>query len=268
MHTVTVIEMGSRKEGDELLDRVEALLMVVNENELRAVIGLMEPKGEIRQVTRDGVTFQIGSYGKFKTAIVQTSQGETNANGASIKTFKAIRRVDPHIVISVGVAFGKGGSQRLGDVIVANEVYAYGPQKIGPDGSSGRGAHQSVSSRLLDTFENTAGWSLKRPSGEACKVIIAPIISGPWLVNNLKTKNELFERYERARGGEMEAAAILAAKDESKGKNTQVIIVKAISDWADGNKQKDWQPFAAHAAAKYVLHHLQRGETYDEFVGK
>ena len=32
------------------------------------------------------------------------------------------------------------------------------------------------------------------------------------------------------------------------------MVVKTICDWGDGNKTKDWQPWAAHVAAKFVAH--------------
>ena len=42
------------------------------------------------------------------------------------------------------------------------------------------------------------------------------------------------------------------------------IVVKAISDWADGTKDKKWQPFAGAVAASFVKHVLTKNYIPDE----
>ena len=243
--------------------------MVVNENELRAVIGCMEfvfGSEKFIEVNRNHVIFLIGMYGKFVSAVVQTSPGGLGYDAAELKTVRAIEAVNPSIVISVGVAFGKDEkSQQLGDVIVAEMVNDYTHQRQGKDGDVRiRNPQPPVSRRLYGIFKNDLGWSLERATNDVCKVIKGPIVSGPHLVDNLEYKKKLFERFPDAKGGEMEGAAILSACET--GSKPDGIIIKAICDWGDGNKQKDWQPFAAHAAASYVLHHLKKRGTYEEFT--
>ena len=43
------------------------------------------------------------------------------------------------------------------------------------------------------------------------------------------------------------------------GNRLEAFVIKALAivDWADGTKGKEWQPFAAHAAASYVLYHMK-----------
>lgn len=263
IHDIKLVTLKSREDDDNLISQVEALLMVVNQNELRAVIGLMKPisgnEGLI-QVNRNDVTFLIGVYGLFVSAIVQTSPGGAGADGAERKTVRAIEVVNPSIVIGVGVAFGRDEeSQQLGDVIVGTVIQDYTYQRIGPAGKTrNRSAQPSVSPSLLNIFKNSLGW---RTRYKVCNVTTAPLISGPNLIDDLEIKKQLFQQFPDAKGGEMEGAAILHAIQGSKVK---VIIVKAICDWGDGKKQKDWQPFAAHAAASYVLHQLQNRGTYEQ----
>lgn len=240
--------------------------MVVNPNEYRAVMGCMKfvsGRKKFIEVNRNDVVFQIGMYGSFVSAVVQTSPGGLGYDGAERKTERAIKAVNPSIVISVGVAFGKDEkSQQLGDVIVAEMVHDYTYQRRGKDGDVRiRSPQPPVSKRLYGIFKNDSGWQLKRPTGDVCKVITGPIICGPLVVDNLEEKKELFERFPDAKGGEMEGAGILSACET--GSKPDGIIIKAICDWGDGNKQKGWQPFAAHAAASYVLHHLKKRGTYE-----
>ena len=58
----------------------------------------MEPiraGGKIVQATSNSVTFLIGMYGKFLSAVVQTSPGGQGFNGAEQKTIRAIEVVKP-----------------------------------------------------------------------------------------------------------------------------------------------------------------------------
>ena len=55
----------------------------------------------------------------------------------------------------------------------------------------------------------------------------------------------------------MEGAGIMFAVQSVPGNNPEAIVIKAIVDWADGTKDKRWQPFAAHASASYVLYHMK-----------
>ena len=71
-------ELKSREEENSWIRQVQALLMVVNDNEYRAVIGLMKPVSGMEkfiEINRNHVVFLIGMYGKFVSAIVQTSPG-------------------------------------------------------------------------------------------------------------------------------------------------------------------------------------------------
>ena len=87
-------------------------------------------------------------------------------------------------------------------------------------------------------------------------VKIDPIISGPNLIDSLEEKNKLTAYFPDAEGGEMEGAGIMFAVQSVPGNNPEAIVIKAIVDWADGTKDKRWQPFAAHASASYVLYHM------------
>ena len=260
------VNLQSTVAEDEVLKQVVVLLMVVNQNELRAVIGLMKPLQipgtavEIIQVTRNGVTFHIGKYGVYVSALVQTSPGGMGFDAAEQKTIRAIDIVKPTAVISVGLAFGRDEkTQKFGDVLVCEIVNDYTYQRKGGERIIIRSPQPPVGARLLDIFKNPLGWRLERAPQDVCKVIKAPLISGPHLIDNVHDKEELFEFFPDAKGGEMESGAILSAIHGIAGDHKpEGIIIKAICDWADGKKNKEWQPFAAHAAASYVLHHLQK----------
>ena len=125
----------NESQAKPLLDSVDVLLMVVTKKELRAVLGLMEPICEMQkivEVTSNNVTFLIGTFGKYCSAIIQTSQGIQGFDGAEKKTARAIDVVKPYAVISVGIAYGKSKEkQQLADVLVCEQVSDYTHKRLG-----------------------------------------------------------------------------------------------------------------------------------------
>ena len=236
--------------------------MVVNENEYNAVLGLMKPIESVNKIivfTQKSVTFLIGKYGKYRTAVVQTSPGGQGPDAAEQKTVRAIEVAKPSVVISVGVAYGKSKeTQRLGDVLVCNLVHDYSHKRLGEE-TRIRNPQYPVGGSLLDIFKTFVGWRKERGSGENCEVKVGPLVSDSNLIDNLQEKEKILKIFPDAIGGEMEGAAIMSAIHGIQGTHKpEGIVIKAICDWGDGSKNKQWQPFAAHAAADYVLHHMKK----------
>jgi nucleoside phosphorylase len=88
------------------------------------------------------------------------------------------------------------------------------------------------------------------------------MLSGEKLVDDLKRKIALLQRFPLATGGDMEGAGLSAA---SAYQRMPWIVVKGISDWADGTKRDRYQPLAAAAAASLAHHVLSRPSALDGF---
>ena len=235
--------------------------MVVNSKETRATLALMRPisgRTKLVQTTTNGVTFTIGAFGMYRVAVVKTSPGTEGPNAATEKLERALAVVKPGFVISVGVCFGKNKAKlKFADILVANVINAYQYRRLGETGDVIRSPQPAVGARLLDIFDQTAGFNFLRAPDDPVQVKIDPLVSGPNLIDNVEVKNKLFESFPDAEGGEMEGAGILSAVRAIPGNRPEAIVIKAIVDWADGTKGKEWQPFAAHAAASYVLYHMK-----------
>ena len=256
------IPIAYEADSQKLLAPVEAILMVVNSKETRATLALMKPingRTKLVQTTTNGVTFTVGRFGMYYVALIKTSPGTQGPNAATEKLERALAVVKPGFVISVGVCFGKDKNKlKFADIIVANVINDYLHRYLGEDKD---GIH--VGARLLDVFNQTAGFELLRAPGDPVQVIINPLVSGPNLIDNIDVKNELFQNFPDAEGGEMEGAGILSAVHAVPENRPEAIVIKAIVDWADGTKGKEWQPFAAHAAASYVLYHMKTDKFKD-----
>lgn len=80
------------------------------------------------------------------------------------------------------------------------------------------------------------------------RVFLGCIASGNVLLKNPFRRDNLRERF-GVRAIEMEGAGIA---DAAWTLNAQYFIVRAVSDYADGNKNDVWQPYASFAAAAYT----------------
>lgn len=85
------------------------------------------------------------------------------------------------------------------------------------------------------------------------------MLSGPVLLDNIHFRDALLKQFTEAKGGEMEGNGLYAVAVEKK---VDWIIVKAICDYADGNKHENKakrQKLAAERAASFVFHAIEQG---------
>jgi nucleoside phosphorylase len=144
-----------------------------------------------------------------------------------------------------GIAFGSDRSKhRPGDVLVAQHIIPYEAQRQGAEVEF-RNPVPPASGALLNRFRNVLKWSFQRPDGMTCKVHYGAILSGEKLIDDKSFKQSLLEQYPTAIGGEMEGAGLWASADRNR---KEWLVVKGVCDWADGEKNDDYQELAAAAS--------------------
>jgi nucleoside phosphorylase/HEAT repeat protein len=267
--------------------QIDVVLLTAARVELDAVLRWLEPFPGAAEVQRRSIgkeTYYLGRFGLYSAAVTMCAMGSAGRNSAILATVAAIGNWKPRAVIVVGIAFGKDPeSQRVATVLVSERVICYEPQRVGekrdleePRLEGGmvkleetaakiqyRGAIAESGLTLLNRFQNVRDWQFVRPDGSTCEFEIGPILSGEKLIDDPRFKAHLFEHFTQAIGGEMEGAGVYAASDYF---DAEWIIVKAISDWADGNKAKkdENQPLAAAAAVSLVHHVLSEPDALPE----
>ncbi|KAJ1328960.1 adenosylhomocysteine nucleosidase [Microdochium nivale] len=82
-----------------------------------------------------------------------------------------------------------------------------------------------------------------RPTSRRTRVWYGPIGSGEKLMKNARKRDELRDRYDLI-GLEMEAAGTM--------NQIPVGVIRAVCDYGDAHKNKEWQPYAAAIAAAYA----------------
>ncbi len=242
--------------------------------EVRAVLDVLHTQfGRTieRRHIGDKTYYDLGSIGGAAVAMVQSEMGSGGLGAALLTVQKGIDALDPVAVIMVGIAFGADPKkQRIGDVLVARQLMLYEPQRLGQTKEGtlevrARGDRSPASLALLDKFRSgVLDWQPPAASvglrGTATpQVHFGLIVSGEKLVDNQGFRDQLLRIEPDAIGGEMEGAGLYVVAHDRK---VDWILVKAICDWADGNKGRNKtqrQQLAAQNAAEFVFHVLKLG---------
>lgn len=194
-------------------------------------------------IEKGGRKYMLGKLSGYNIIHCQCSNMGTQEIGSSTLTTVNALADWPCVkaVIMVGIAFGMYNEetdirkQRYGDVLVSTKIFPYENQRLNKDGSKEyRGKEHDANPHLIDAFRLIGPeWSHINIFEEPTHVELCPLLTGEKLLDNLTKRNELKLLYTDYRGGEMEGMGIAST---CEGKQKPWIIVKAICDFADGNK--------------------------------
>jgi nucleoside phosphorylase len=240
--------------------KIESLAVL---NLFRAETGAHAEKRHIGNKTY----YDLGRVAGNSVFLVQSEMGAVGLGAALTTVMRGIDALRPGAVIMVGIAFGvDADKQRIGDVLVAKQMFLYEPQRASTAGQGEleirlRGDKASASPRLLDRLRAAElDWDLDRDTRELPRVHFGLVCTGEKLVDHRASRDQLLRWEPEAIGGEMEGAGLYVAATDSK---VDWILVKAICDWADGNKnhqrKQEDQTLAANNAALFVLHAIRQG---------
>jgi len=242
--------------------RTDILLITVTDVEAQAALTLFAEETEQpfqRHFIGDTTYFDLGMLGGARIMMVRSEMGASGPHGSLLVVDEGIRTLSPSTVIMVGVAFGIDNEElERGHILVSQQLLGYELQKITTDITGQakiilRGDRPHASTRLLDRCRSgVLDW-------HGPKVKFGLLLSGDKLIDNQDFRRQLRELAPEAIGGEMEGTGLYSAAQRRK---VDWIIIKAICDWADGNKGQDksqHQPMAAENAVRFTIHVLKQG---------
>jgi len=247
--------------GQPVLD-VDIVLITFNQYELEQTLRCFCPEAPAVQMEgHNRVYYQLGKHGGQNLVLMHSRQATIEAmRSAEI----AIEFFHPNAVIALGIAFGiNSEKQQIGEVLISESITTYELARINKDGCiTPRGPRPPASKYLRDWFHQLDAYLIKEKSAEYAKRHFGSMFSGDKLIDNKDYRDQLLSIDPEAIGGEMEGTGIYYACEASK---TDWIIVKAICDFADGNKGKNKdanQKIAAENAARLVKAALEFGNFY------
>ncbi len=215
-----------------------------------ALIAATGRRPTVRNV--DGFPYKdFGRLGDYEVWHQISGMGSGGIDGSQEALRRGILSVSPFAVLMVGIAFGVDPKEQpIGTILVSKQIQTYELQRINRDASiTLRGDKVSASPMLLNWVAHAeVDWPVDEP-----QVKKGLVLSGEKLVDNKDFRDQLIHVAPGALGGEMEGAGVYVASQIAK---VEWLLVKAVCDWADGNKGKNknkQQEKAATAAAKFSV---------------
>ncbi|MBO0793693.1 MAG: hypothetical protein J2P36_22445 [Ktedonobacteraceae bacterium] len=239
--------------------KTDLLLVTTTAVETEAILTHVPQKRRVS--IRNRAYHDLGMIGEARTLLVQLPHMGSGGSGGSLKTIEAaIQALSPWAVIMVGIAFGfDPANQRIGDILISQKIQDYDLERVGSgSGKYARGNRVSASALLLGNFI-TSQYYLFENWPDPPKVYPGLILSGSKLVDDEDFRDQLRMIAPDAVGGEMEGVGLYEA---ASNKHVDWLLVKAISDWADGKKhlnKKEFQQLAAEHAARFTIKAIELG---------
>jgi nucleoside phosphorylase len=239
---------------DTALDKI--LLTTVTDIETKKVLdAFARVTGQAARPMRiKGFVYQyLGRCAESDVYLTICEMGAGGIGGAQETIQRSIQALGASSVIMVGIAFGVDeDNQKIGQILVSKQLQLYDLQRVSKnDIVSIRGDKPSASGKLLNWVRNAkATWTGSH------EIEVGLILTGQKLIDDRRFRDQLINQAPEAIGGEMEGAGLYVACQSA---GVQWILIKAICDWADGEKsvnKKARQAKAAEASSNFVAHML------------
>lgn len=264
---------GFREEVATAMATTNTMVLVAADVERKAVIAsLQAATGRSGPTSREArsrhTVFDLGVVSRTHVLLAQSEQGIESPAAMMLTASAVIRERRPDFVVLVGICYGLNGEprQHIGDILVANQLQNLNWRKRqtqdGVEVEWVRSSRVDPSPMLLDRFRAaTEDW-------DGAPVHRGLMLSENVLVDSPEYRARLQQQFPDALAGEMEGAGVYAA---SFLEGIDWIVVKAISDWGDGTKNRSRRPeaaqeLAARNAADFLVHVL-RGKGLDQAPG-
>lgn len=258
-----------KKEGtnyDDFCKKVKFILCTVNPHEFAAATTYITAPDNGPNEKNTAIKILpctwIGTFAKQLVGLIQTPAGDEckKAIHEAINVF-----CNAEYIVAVGVCYAFPNQKlEFADVIISSDIYAYGPYRLnqGSEKQSGtvepRGPRTFMGDTLRDTFcTNPTHVSKFVVSNKprCAKFKVGSVISCNNLFGDSTIRDQVHQAHLSGIGGEMEGGELLRLQRDNS--RVTVIIIKAVADFADGNKDKRWQFTGAMAAFHYLEYKIE-----------
>ena len=215
---------------------------------------LKEKMEDVRIIKKASMDFYEGILAGKKVVVVRSGIGKVNA-GICAQILADVFSVDA--IINTGIAGSLNKNINIGDIVLSTDVVQHDMDATGFGYRKGQIPQMPV-------FFFNADDNLRRLAAEVCKevnpdiqVFEGRIASGDQFVCDQEVKNRIVSEFS-AYATEMEGAAIGQAAYLNE---IPFLVVRAISDKADGSAQMDYSEFekaAVDHSVRLTLNMLAR----------
>ena len=254
-------------------ERVKFVLWTANDNEYYVATTYIKAPdvevghGDPNKATRigDGAVY-VGMLAGQCVALLNTKQGHKSVE--PIKKHLELFR-NAKFLVSIGICYGfPQQGVKLGDVIVSNVIADHRSARINEDSQIPRSNKiEEMNTDITDIFCSSMNTVDKIQVAKDCKEQSGEIkqrysqfkkglvVSSFNLIDNKEFRDQVYQAYKpHPLAGEMEGGILLTLQND----NRSVIIIKGVTDFADGAKNKVWQVMSAVAAFHFLEYQLSQ----------
>lgn len=196
--------------------------------------------------------------GQFYEIIVAQALEMANVS-AAILTNDMLHHWKPGAVLMVGIAASAKPEtkQHLGNLVVGKEVYYYETGKLTAEGKLPEPKQIPVDATLLDRVQALpdSDFSIlaERPDStdKSPSVELGVIASGDNVIADATVRDEISAANRKIMAIEMEGYGVISAAWQSFAQ-VRCLVIRALCDYADSNKNDEWHAYAAAVAAGYT----------------
>ena len=187
-----------------------------------------------------GFLFMLGESEGVECVLVRCGIGKV---ASAVATQTMILKYAPDLIVNTGVAGALSSLLRPGDIVISQNAVQY-DMDTSPLGDP-VGLISGINKIFFDADE-TAVQTLSRIAEKMTgKVLVGTVCSGDRFVASPEEKDRILSLFESGVACEMEGGAIAHTAYLSR---TPFVIVRAISDSADGSSHMDYPTFLKQAA--------------------
>lgn len=264
----------SRQFSDGITFGVDiALLCALDTVELSGIRGL--PCGwQPLRLPHDETRYFIGTMnaGGGTISVLAAAAPRMGMTASAVLATKVVHQFRPRVMALVGICAGRFGKVGLGDVIIADPTWDYGAGKIESVDDQPKflpaphqfAAEQHVLSAAKDIGED--GDFLRdlkrrahgtRPAKEL-EVRVGPMACGAAVVADAQTFTSLLDQHRGILALEMESYGAAGAVQGASRPRPTFFVCKAVCDFADKDKDDDFQEYAADVSAGFAIELARR----------
>lgn len=253
---------------EELLRAVRPIVILTAANieyEVATNLAGIEATLNERMLTLDGLVYVDLGF-EYPVILHHCRPGSSVVGGSFQKTTELCRQINPYAVIVAGLCFGlKPSEQRIGDILLPQQIRLYENARMCEDRVILRGSRPDTSYVLWGWFANNIGaWNRRTPKRDRPQVHSGLMLSGDKLVDDPEFVKSLLKQESEAIGGDMEAAGVYAALNDT---DIKWVVVKGICDWGT-HKTKTDQKAAARNAFDFIYDTLNQKHLMGDLMRK
>lgn len=204
------------------------------------VADLVELMENPREEKRAGMTFRLGTLGGQETALVRSGVGKVNA---AVAAEILADRYQCGALINTGVAGSLDAEINIGDIVLSTEALEHDMNVTGLGYARGVIPDQKVSVFPADKKLRKIGRKVCEKVNPDIRVFEGRVVSGDIFVSDGSMKQNLAENMQGI-CAEMEGASIAHVAWLNQ---IPYLVIRAISDKADGSAQEDYPSFQKKA---------------------